>query len=310
MDRLKSRILFVFALFNGLIASAQQVEVGLMLGASNYLGDLSNETMVMKQTHFSGSLFGRYNFNDRWAIKGNFAYGRVSGDDKNFVSEKRNYVLNQLPVQDFEFNKFRNLNFFSDIYEFSVHGEFNLLKNDINSYQTRPFVPYVFMGIGIFNFNPKTSYNNTTVELQPLGTEGQGSTTYNDIKKYNLTSICIPIGLGFRQKIGDDFFIGVEAGVRFTGTNYLDDVGGIYRSRSVINGATGRTAVHLSDRSWELNPSADPYNENANPLAENYIFNEGDLRSMKETFKNDIYFMAGITLSYTLRFRGQGCPQF
>jgi hypothetical protein len=309
MDSLKRKLLFVSVLFSSLIVNAQQVEVGLMLGASNYLGDLSNETFVMKESHFSGSLFGRYNFSPRFALKGNFGYARVSGDDKNFVSEKRDYVLNQVLTPDFEFNKARNLNFFSDIYEFSLHGEFNLLPNDLNSYSARPFIPYVFLGIGIFNFNPKTTYNNNTVELQPVATEGQGSTTYNDFKPYNLTSICIPIGLGFRQKIADDFFLGIEGGFRFTRTNYLDDVGGVYGSRSVISGATGRTGLHLSDRSWELAPSLDPMN-NPNPFSEAYLFNENDKRSVKETFKNDMYFMVGITLSYTLRFRGQGCPQF
>jgi hypothetical protein len=163
MDSLKRKLLFVSVLFSSLIVNAQQVEVGLMLGASNYLGDLSNETFVMKESHFSGSLFGRYNFSPRFALKGNFGYARVSGDDKNFVSEKRDYVLNQVLTQDFEFNKARNLNFFSDIYEFSLHGEFNLLPNDLNAYSARPFVPYVFMGIGIFNFNPKTTYNNNTL---------------------------------------------------------------------------------------------------------------------------------------------------
>jgi len=309
MDSLKRKLLFVSVLFSSLFVNAQQVEVGLMLGASNYLGDLSNETFVMKESHFSGSLFGRYNFSPRFALKGNFGYARVSGDDKNFVSEKRDYVLNQVLTKDFEFNKARNLNFFSDIYEFSLHGEFNLLPNDLNAYSARPFVPYIFLGIGIFNFNPKTTYNNNTVELQPVATEGQGSTTYNDFKPYNLSSICIPIGLGFRQKIADDFFLGVEGGFRFTRTNYLDDVGGVYGSRSVISGATGRTGLHLSDRSWELAPSLDPIN-NPNPLSEAYLFNENDKRSVKETFKNDMYFMVGITLSYTLRFRGQGCPQF
>lgn len=308
MDNLKSRVLLVFSLCISLISNAQHVEVGLMLGASNYLGDLSNEKFLMKETHFSGSVFGRYNFSPKFAINGTFAYARLSGDDKNFAGEKRNYVLNKVAVSDFEFNKYRNLNFYSDVYEFSVHAEYNLLPNELKSYSTRQFVPYVFMGLGIFNFNPKSTFQNTVVELQPLATEGQGSTTYNDMKKYALTKVCVPVGFGFRQKIGDDFFIGVEAGLRFTNTNYLDDVGGKYGSRSVIYGATGRTGLFMSDRSWELNPNADP--NNSNPLAETFVFNENDKRSDRHLSKNDMYFVAGITLSYTLRFRGQGCPQF
>jgi hypothetical protein len=309
MDKFKSQFILVVFILIGLIASAQRVEVGLMLGGSNYLGDLSNEKLLMKETHFSGSLFGRYNFSPRFAVKGYFGYGRVSGDDKNMISEKRDYLLKGVRTNNFEFNKNRNLNFYSDIYEFSLHAEYNFLPNQLNTYKTRPFLPYIFIGLGIFNFNPKSNFGNTTVELQPLGTEGQGSTTYNDIAKYSLTAICIPIGLGFRQKIGDDFFIGVEGGLRFTNTNYLDDVGGKYGSGSVIFGATGKTGVLMADRSWELNPNANPSTEN--PLStETFVFNEGDKRSDRSSYKNDIYFMAGVTLSYTIRFRGQGCPTF
>ncbi|OYU97094.1 MAG: hypothetical protein CFE21_02050 [Bacteroidetes bacterium B1(2017)] len=309
MDKLKSRVLFICALFIGLIANAQRVEVGLLLGASNYLGDLSNETVLMKETHFAASVFGRYNFSPKFAMSGFFGYARVSGDDKNFAGEKRNYVLNKVAVQDFEFNKYRNLNFYSDVYEFSAHAEYNLLPNNLTSYTSRPFLPYVFMGIGIFNFNPKSTYGNKVVELQPLATEGQGSTTYNEIKKYPLTAVCLPVGFGFRQKIGDDFFLGFEAGVRFTSTNYLDDVGGVYGSGSVIYGATGKSGLLMSDKSWELNPNADP--NSTNPLAtESFMFHEGDKRSDRTLNKHDMYFMAGVTLSYTIRFRGQGCPQF
>ncbi|MCK6611462.1 MAG: porin family protein [Bacteroidia bacterium] len=277
---LKKTIAIAFACF-GLTVQAQQVEVGLMLGASNYAGDLSNEKFLMKETHFSGALFGRYNINNRWAIKGFVGYGRVSGDDKNF-NEKRN-------------NK-RNLNFYSDLYEFSVHAEYNILKNDLMSYSARPFLPYVFLGVGVFNFNPKTEFQGKTYELQPLGTEGQGTTTFNDLLKYDLTTVCFPIGIGFRQKIGDDFFIGIEGGLRFTRTNYLDDVGGFYADPQIVRAAYGDVAGLLSDRSWET------FGGNQNV--------EGNSRSFKEKFRNDVYMMAGITLSYVIRTKGQGCPQF
>lgn len=266
--------------------SAQQVEIGLMLGGSNYSGDLSNEYIVPKETHFSGSFFGRYNINKKWAVKGFMGYGKISGDDKNFGSYK---------------NNIRNLNFTSDIFEFSVHAEYNFLKNNINSISSRPFVPYAFGGIGVFSFNPKTVYNGTTYELQPLGTEGQGTTSLNDFKKYDLTSLCIPIGLGFRQKVGDNFFIGVEGGVRFTATNYLDDVGGVYADPNVVRAAYGDIAGVLSDRSIELT---------LEDGSQRYLHNKGDARSIRKYLDTDVYFMAGITLSYVIRTKGMACPQF
>jgi hypothetical protein len=304
MRILKSSILIALNLLLVSGLKSQNVEVGLMLGASNYLGDLSNETFLMKETKFAASIYGRYNFLPRFSMKGFIGYGQIAGDDNNFAAETRSYA----GVDDFKFNYYRNLNFYSDIYEASVHAEYNLLKMDLNGYQSRPFIPYVFGGIGIFHFNPKSTFQGKEVELQPLATEGQGSTTYNDKPKYALTSVCFPVGLGFRQKIGDDFFVGFEAGLRFTTTNYLDDVGGLYASNSVVYGATGRTGLFMSDRSWERDPNANPSNEF--PMTENFLFQESQKRSDKQTFKNDVYFMAGITISYVIRFRGQGCPTF
>jgi hypothetical protein len=301
----KSYILIALNLFLVSGLKSQNVEVGLMLGGSNYLGDLSNETFLMDQTKFSASIFGRYNFLPRFSMKGFIGYGRVAGDDNNFKDETRSYA----GIEDFKFNYYRNLNFYSDIYEASVHAEYNLRKMDLNTYQSRPFIPYVFGGIGLFHFNPKSTFDGKEVELQPLATEGQGSTTYNDLKKYSLTSICLPVGLGFRQKIGDDFFIGVEAGLRFTRTNYLDDVGGLYASNSVVNGATGRVGLLMSDRSWER-PDVNVSPDLDFPLNNDYLFEEGFKRSDRKTFSNDMYFMAGITISYVIRFRGQGCPTF
>jgi hypothetical protein len=274
----------------------QIVEIGLMLGGSTYIGDLSNETVVLSESYPGAALFGRYNITPRWAVKGFGAYGKVSGDDKNFASLTRTY--NGIP--NFEFFKYRNLNFYSNIYEFSVQMELNLLKNDLKDYYARPFLPYLFAGIGVFNFNPKTKLGNQEFELQPLTTEGQGSTTYNERRKYPLTAVCIPIGIGFRQKIGDAFFLGVEGGIRFTNTNYLDDVGGVYADKSIVEGASGRNAMLLADRSWEVMP--------AGTLSP---FTDGSKRSDKRFIvKNDAYIMAGITLSYVFRGKGIPCPQF
>lgn len=294
------------------ITRAQFVEIGLLLGASNYLGDLSNESVIMKETHFAGGLYGRYNISPKWAVKGFGAIGQISGDDKNLASETRDYGT----LKNFEFNKIRNLNFTSDIYEFSLQMEFNLRKNDLKTDKFRPFIPYIFGGIGVVNFNPKTTLNTSVegqvFELQPLATEGQGSTTLNDLKKYDLTVLSVPLGIGFRQKVGKSFFIGVEGGIRITGTNYLDDVGGKYADYNIVRGATGFNAAALSDRSWELLPegAAYPIYSDGSINGSRNFFKDGDLRSDKKTFKTDAYFITGITISYIFRGKGIPCPQF
>lgn len=285
-------IVILFLVLSIKFSQAQFVEIGILGGASNYSGDLSNESVAFKETHLAGALFGRYNFNNKWAVKGFAGYGKISGDDKNYA------VAPTLSKPEGNFQYWRNLNFYSHIFEFSVQAEYNLLPNDLNSYSSRPFIPYIFAGIGIVNFNPKTTYNGTEVELQPLGTEGQGTTSYNNLKKYDLTVYSVPVGIGFRQKIGEAFFLGLEAGVRFTGSNYLDDVGGKYADAQVVGASYGVKAQALSDRSIERTADGLPY------------FVEGSPRSDRKIFTKDLYFMAGITISYVFRGKGMECPNF
>ncbi|MFA9214675.1 MAG: DUF6089 family protein [Candidatus Methylacidiphilales bacterium] len=285
MKLIKPLAVFILITLNYLNVKAQQIEIGMLLGTSHYIGDLSDEKLNFSNTYFAASLFGRYNFSNKIAIKGMAAYGRVSGDDK-----QSNLVA----------SKIRNLNFYTDIYEFSLHFEYNLLKNDLRNLHSRPFIPYVFGGIGVFKFNPKTELAGTTYELQALKTEGQGSTVYNDLKQYNLTEIAFPFGIGFRTRISDAFYVGFETGVRFTTTNYLDDVGGKYGDNNVVKANSGAVAAALADRSWEVNGQAVGVGS----------FKEGDLRSDKKTFQNDLYIISGITLTYIIRSKGQACPTF
>jgi len=274
---------------------SQIVELGLLVGASNYIGDLSNEQIVFKETHPSVGIFGRYNINPKWALKGFAAFGSISGDDKNFISATRAYAGKG---DVFEFNKYRNLNFTSDIYEFAVNIEYNLLKNDLTSNGVRPFIPYIFTGLAVFHFNPVSEIGGKKYELQPLGTEGQGTTEYNQLKKYSLSTISIPFGAGFRQRIGESFFIGVEAGVRIATTEYLDDIGGKYALQNIVSAAYGQNAEFLSDRSREVTADG------------SYMFTEGDRRSFKKWLNNDMYLIGGITFTYVIRGKGMACPMF
>jgi Domain of unknown function (DUF6089) len=288
MKKLKIGLAVILVLFSVSKSISQSIEFGLMLGGSNYYGDLSNNSVMLSQTHPSASIIGRYNINDKWAVKGNLGYGRISGDDALGSSA---------------FRKARNLSFYSDIYEFSAQVEFNLLKNTRGK---NKLIPYVFTGIGVFNFNPKAKLGSTYYELQPLGTEGQGTTLYNDRQKYALTTLCIPLGFGLKQKVSERFTIGFEVGVRFTFTNYLDDVSSTYADPRVIRAAYGTIAAQLSDRSGEK--TADGSN----------VFAEGDPRGFKSlnilgikiNNFSDMYFMSGLSVSYVLKNKGQGCPKF
>jgi hypothetical protein len=268
-------ILFILLFGCVSISNAQFSEFGIMGGASFYMGDLNPET-PFKQVMPAGGAFYRYNFNERFSVRGAFTAGYLMGDDS------KSKVQSQLD---------RNLRFESWLLEFSVTGEFNFFKyapGDMQHFIT----PFLFGGIAIFNFNPRAeAMDGNMYELQPLGTEGQETTTYPDRKAYSLTTASIPFGLGVKLNISKTFSVGLEWGMRYTFTDYLDDVSGTYADPRVVGAEGGPIAEELANRS--------------NLPLETL---EGRQRGNAKT--NDWYSFALITFSMNLKARPAKCPAY
>ena len=219
--------LFFFAtLFTGW---AQNSELGATVGASFYLGDLNPRTPC-GMSRLAGGILYRYNFTPRWAIRGNLLFAKVEGDD---AITNKHYE--------------RNLNFKSPITEISVVAELNFFKL-YNERGKNFFSPYLFAGIGIFSFNPQAQdVDGTWYALQHLGTEGQGLEGERDY--YSLCNVAIPFGLGFRFNVSRHICIGAEWGMRFTFTDYLDDVSGNYYDNQTLRELRGPAIARLADKS-------------------------------------------------------------
>lgn len=208
--------------------------LGFMVGGSYYIGDL-NQFGHFKNTNLSAGIIYKYHLNSRVEIRGAFRYGKVEGYDAQ---------------SKFEVQQARNFSFQSHILELSGGVEFNFLNYKLGN-EKYFFSPYLFLDIGAFKMNPRTDYNGELVELQPIGTEGQGS-LLSDKKPYSLYQFVIPFGIGVKMNIGRRFEIGVEYGLRKTFTDYLDDVGGgNYLNRGQLAAQNGDIAADLSDRSLE-----------------------------------------------------------
>lgn len=267
--------LIVFLLALSTTVNAQKWEAGIMLGASNYSGDLSHQPIVLEETNFAYGVLLRYNWTSKYTLKANFYNGQISGSDANADSERlRN----------------RNLHFKSHVWDFSAQVEYNILGFDITSKHER-FSPYIFAGISVFNFDPQAEIEidgeMEWVRLQPLGTEGQGTTRYNDREKYALTQIAIPFGFGVKQAIGKHWVIGAEFGWRKTFTDYLDDVSTTYVERGVLERErNGELAYRLSYRTPEVLGDDAPR------------VTREDERGRSTT--QDWYMMGGITITYTI----------
>lgn len=197
---------------------AQRSEVGAMIGTSFYLGDLNN--IPFQNAEFAGGFVYRYNFTPRIALKANILFGKIAGTDENNHSLLKDD--NGKYLWDY---KERNLSFSSPITEISAQMELNFF-NVYNVGHKNQISPYLFGGVSFFSFNPQAEYDGTTYNLQPIGTEGQGRDGMKN--RYSLTGFAIPFGIGFKANIGRYVCIGAEWGLRYTFTNYLDDVGGVY----------------------------------------------------------------------------------
>jgi len=260
-------LLFVFSLSSTYAQYKPNQEFGFLGGAGYYTGDLN-------PTHFNnlrvaGGITYRKNFDRRFSFKSSALYTNVYADDAN--------SSDPIKVN-------RNLHFKSDIIELSGQVEFNFLPYETGN-SLYSWSPFIFTGVSIFNYNPKAEASDGQwYALQELGTEGQGTTSFQNRSKYSLTQLSVPFGGGVKIGVSDNFNIILEYGLRKTFTDYIDDVSTTYAG---IPSEFTNIAIELADRSID------------GPQASGIA--RGD-----ETTK-DWYSFSGITLSFKLQGKTKGC---
>lgn len=251
-------------------AMAQKLDAGLLLGGSYYYGDVVNELEPSTMRAAVGG-FLRYRLGGRFAIKAYGGYNKVSGDDQ---------------LSESEWQKQRNWSFETDIIEGSLQLEWNLIEDRNRGRRfANPFIPYLFGGVGMFSFTPKSDFNGQMQSLAPLQLSGVA---------YSQNGICIPFGFGARYYVARKFQLGFELGIRYTNTSYIDDI---------------------APDNYYQNPSTTPF-----PTLTEYYYarstsnkNPGDLRSKMGNVKegsgsngfnqflgaSDFYVTMGLTAAYT-----------
>lgn len=244
---------------------AQYFEVGIVLGAANYFGDVQNGEIKTSEYHPTIGMRGRYNLSKHLSVGGHLLQGRISGADRNATR-----------VVDQE----RNLSFRSDIIEVGLTGELYLSAFNIPA--DKRSAPYLFGGVSVFHFQPKTLYNGDWINLRPIGTEGQGRADYE--APYSLVSVAVPFGLGLKFALNNRMNISLSLGLRYTFTDYLDDVSGLYPNIALLR-ETDPRAADLSFRTSERFGNLLP-----NPVG----MPRGDASN------NDWYFIGGLTISFNL----------
>jgi len=221
----------------------QEGEFGIGVGAAHYFGDLNTRARVNRPKP-AASLFFRKNFGNYIAMRIQASFAQLGYSD---VYNTHNEMMRR-----------RNLSFNTNVWELGVQGDFNFYRFLPGNPDFR-WTPYVTLGASLFNYDPYAYLGNQKYFLRPLGTEGQGDTSFPDRKPYSSMALAIPFGVGFKYSINERINVGVEILHRFTRTDYLDDVSKTYVESDYDNptifipnpDGSPNPALLLSDRSYE-----------------------------------------------------------
>jgi outer membrane protein OmpA-like peptidoglycan-associated protein len=249
---------FLFLLLSTTASIAQQhryaLKIGLHAGLSNYYGDLSHQIWDLPH-QFKQPIqdfnFLSYGISVEYHVSRTFGL-RLWGMKSQFKASDRAYEKNS--------NYKRALNVQTDLYDASLLG-IVYFDNDLVLRSRTAIAPYFMFGAGLTHFETKgdllsadnNSYhywsdnsirtasetgvnaaNAQIIEqdyeyetaLSPLNTEGAN---------YSPITWNVALGLGVKFRLSSCFHLHLEALVRYTGSDYLDDVSGAYRSNYTDN---------------------------------------------------------------------------
>jgi hypothetical protein len=220
-------------------------DISFGIGTSNYYGDLAPYNRPIQSTLQNinwniGVDFTRH-FSPHFSGRASLTWVRLTGDDNKFEG-----------VVGFEQLYMRNAHFRNDVQELALTGIYHLIP-ETRSYRNRPKInPYLLAGFAIFHHNPEakapTDYAGSEaspgewVSLQPLNTEGQGLPGYAD-QPYNLVNANVHFGAGVKYKLDKNWDLGFEVGIRYTFSDYLDDVGGYFADKGDLMGISSLSAA-------------------------------------------------------------------
>lgn len=217
--------------------SQNQLDYGVSFGTGGYLGEIGGGEkdarpfimdIKLSQSRWGYGAFARYRIFDELAARVDIMTVRLQGADSLSTNPGR---------------QSRNLSFVNDVIELTGRAEYAFFSiHDFGNTgrYLLDFKSYLYLGAGVFYNNPRALYNGSYVPLQPLQTEG---------KKYSKFQFNVPFGVGLYWTYKRKHRIGVEAGWRWTMTDYIDDVSTTYPSDTTGMSAQ---AIALSNRNPEL----------------------------------------------------------
>ena len=199
----------------------------LSLGTAHLYSDLGggadiNETTLNGLNFFSSRGNIGFGYNLRlgrlWNFKTGFNYAWLAGNDK--YTKQENRKARGLSVETMVFELCAQIEFY-----ITVQEEVRYVKRTLK--KGFPFTSYIFGGLCGFAYIPMApNADGKLTRLRPLETEGQGY--FPTRSNYGLLSWGVPFGVGFKYNVNEKIGLGLEWGIRWCFTDYLDDVSRSY----------------------------------------------------------------------------------
>ncbi|WP_413789722.1 DUF6089 family protein [Flavobacterium aureirubrum] len=183
----KILVLFFCFIFQN-VMNAQINELGVFIGGSNFIGDVGKTNYVSPNEIALGVLY-KWNKSPRHSYRFSYTQSTISGNDLDSEVLARNS---------------RGYQFKNSIKEFSAGMEFNFFDFNLHEILQRKITPYVYTGISYFIYD----------ELYVINGETE--------KDYTASTFAIPMIVGVKSNVFENFVLGIEVGARYTFTDNLD----------------------------------------------------------------------------------------
>ncbi|MEM6765354.1 MAG: LysM peptidoglycan-binding domain-containing protein [Bacteroidota bacterium] len=201
---LLKKLLLSFCVFNLLQLSAQEelpveqkpLQLGIGTGAINYLGDFTEGSSFLNR--FNPTFNFSIQIENKKALQ--FQLNAGFGSFTEQFDETPPDVPSEILLNDYVRTSF-------------FYGDFRLRYRFMEGNKLRP---YVSTGPGLLFFSPKDQDGKFLNEA---------TLTRKETEQYNTYTLQWPVAGGVLYQLTDNFSLGAEYTYRFTGSDYLDNIG-------------------------------------------------------------------------------------
>jgi len=170
------------------LSSSQIYEVGVFFGGSNFIGDVGATNYISPNQPAIGGIL-KWNRSPRHTYRVSLIYAKLEGIDTKSDDPRR---------------KQRGYTFENNLLEISAGMEFTFLDFDLHT-EGKKTTPYLYSGITAANYD-NFYFNNGTQT-----SENTSSWAYG-----------IPIVLGVKTRLTQNFILALEVGARYTFSDEID----------------------------------------------------------------------------------------